>query len=305
MRVFITGSTGLLGSTVIRLAPKGIKIGGSVHINKLVPNVNCEYHNLDITKYNEVEKALTKFKPDVVIHTAAIATPDYCDKHQDEAYQVNVVGTQNVIKACKKVGSKLVYITTNGVYDGENAPYDESSIPAPIDYYGETKYEGEKLTQNSDLDYLLIRLITMFGWNNPQERQNPVTWLVEILGTNKTPVNMVTDMVNNFLFVEFAAKAIWKAIQRDKWRDSFNIAGQNNLSRYDFSVEIAEVFGLDKKMIFPVTLDFFKNFVARPKNTCFKTDKMEKELELEPLNSKKALIYMKNHPLNDSTWKEL
>jgi len=305
MRVFITGSTGLLGSALLRYAPKNVILAASYNKNRLVPNVKCEYFHADITQKDQVDKALSTFKPDIVIHTAAIATPDYCDKHQEEANLVNVQGTKNIIDSCRKNNASFVYITTNGVYDGENAPYDESSEPQPIDIYGKTKFEGEKLTQSSGLDYILIRLITMYGWNNPNERQNPLSWLVEILGKNKTPVNMVTDMYNNFLSAKSAADSIWKAVELKKFGETFNIAGKDCISRYEFSKEIAQVFDLDGTMIYPVTLDFFKNFVPRPKNTCFITTKMEKELAMQPLSTKEGLAFFKTHPLGESAWKEI
>jgi len=305
VKVFITGSTGLLGSTLLRQAPSHIELGASYNVNKLVPNVSCRYFYADITRKNLIAKAFSSFKPDVVIHTAAIATPDYCDKHKEEAYRVNVVGTKNIIKECRKNNVVLVYITTNGVYDGEYPPYDESIKPKPIDFYGKTKYQSEKLVMQSKVPYIIIRLITMYGWNNPFERQNPVTWLLEILGRNKTPINMVTDMFCNFLFVEEASKAIWKSILSKQWGESFNIAGKNCQSRFDFTREIAKVFGLDQRMIYPVTLNFFKYFVPRPKNTCFITNKMEKVLKIKPINTTKGLRHMKNNPISEAFWKEI
>lgn len=303
MKIFITGSTGLLGSTLLRTSPKNYTLGASYNVNMLVPNVVCKYFHVDITKKKMVKEAITLFRPDIVIHTAAIATPDYCDKHQKKTEAVNVEGTKNVIESCKYVGAKFIYITTNGVYDGKTPPYDEQSIPKPIDVYGKTKYKSELLTQQAAIPYIIIRLITMYGWNNPKERQNPLTWQIKILGENKTPLNMVSDMFNNFLSAEEAAKAIWKSVKRDQWNESYNIAGADCVSRYEFSRMIAREFDMDESMIFPVTLDFFKNFVPRPKNTCFITKKMEKELKLKPLSMKEGLKYFKKHPLLSAAWK--
>lgn len=305
MKVFITGSTGLLGSTLLKNAPDYIDLAASYNKNKLVPNVECKYYNMDITSSAMVFSAMADYSPDIVIHTAAIATPDYCDKHKEEAKNVNIEGTKYIIDACKKNGCKIVFITTNGVYDGENPPYDEDTLPNPIDYYGFTKYEGEKMVQASGIEYIIIRLITMYGWNNPNERLNPLTWLIEILGRNKIPVNMVTDMYNNFLSVESASQSIWKAIELKKFHETFNIAGKDCISRYDFSKKIAEVFRLDQAMLYPVTLDFFKNFVKRPQNTCFVTKKMERVLKIEPASVKDGLARLKKNPLPTSFWKKV
>lgn len=305
MKIFVTGSTGLLGSSLLRNAPKAHTLYASYNINTLVPNVACKYYLCDITKKAQVNEVIKKIKPDVVIHTAAIATPDYCDKHKSEAKAVNINGTKYLIEACKIVGAKFVYITTNGVYDGKKAPYDEAAKPNPVDYYGVTKATGEKMTRESGVDFIIMRLITMYGWNNPKERQNPVTWQLKILGENKNPLNMVSDMYNNFLYVEDAAKAIWKAVGKKQYGESFNIAGRDCESRYDFSVKIAKAFDMDHKMIYPVKLSFFKNYVERPKNTCFITTKMQKVLGLKPTPSKAGLAHLKSHPLTDKTWKQL
>lgn len=305
MKVLITGSTGLLGSTLLFTASPSFVLGATYHQNTLVPNVNSLYFKVDITEEESLRTVFSQFEPDVVIHTAAIATPDYCDKHQDEAYAVNVIGTKNILKYCKKFKSKLVFITTNGVYDGKNPPYNESAEAKPLDFYGKTKYEGEQLVDKSGVPAIIIRLITMYGWNNPNQRQNPLTWQIMMLGKNKNPINMVTDMFNNFLSVQEAAKAIWQAVEHGQYGESFNIAGKNCISRYQFAVEIAKIFGMDAGMITPVTLDYFNNYVERPKNTCFVTKKMEQVLELPAITTKAGLKYLKEHPISDTHWKQL
>ncbi len=305
MKIFITGSTGLLGSALLRQAPSAYKLYASYNINTLVPNVLCSYHHMDITSRALVEKVLSRTKPDVVIHTAALATPDYCDKHQKEAYKTNVVGTKNLLSACKKIDAKMVFITTNGVYDGKKPPYDEQSVANPVDWYGKTKVEAEQEVTDSAVPSIIMRLITMYGWNNPQERQNPVTWQQVILGDNKTPLNMVNDMYNNFLYSEEAASAIWRAVEKGMWGESFNIAGKDCVSRYDFAVQIAKVFGQDDSMIYPVPMSFFKNFVPRPKNTCFNTAKMTRALELAPLSCRQGLKHMRDNPLVENAWRSI
>jgi len=305
MKVLLTGSSGLLGSYLLRRSPKRFSTIATYNKITLLPNVSTHYVHMDITNSREVNSVLHRYKPDVVIHTAAIATPDYCDKHQDEAKNVNVTGTENILNACQLHKPIFVYVTTNGVYDGLHAPYAESAMPRPIDFYGKTKFKAEKLTQSSGLPFIIMRLITMYGWNNPKERQNPLTWLIDILGKNKTPVNIVSDMFNNFLSVDEAAKTIWKAVREKKIGESYNIAGKNCVSRFEFSRQIARTFNLDFSMIYPVPLSFFKNFVDRPKNTCFVTKKMERELGIKPLSIKIGLEYYKSHMIDTSAWKEL
>lgn len=304
-RILVTGATGLLGSAILRFAEKRFVLAGTYHKVTLVPNVLCKYFKVDITKKKTIEAAVRVFKPDYIVHTAALATPDYCDKHPEEAHETNVVGTQNVADVAKQYGVHLIFITTNGVYDGKHAPYDESAEVNPIDVYGKTKVAGEEYVEKNLEEYSIVRLITMYGWNNPRQRQNPVTWQNQILGENKLPINMVNDMYNNFLFSDEAARAVLATIESGLNKERFNVAGSNCISRYDFSVAIAKTFGHDASMITPVSLSFFKNFVPRPKNTCFITAKMQRKLGQKPMPISRGLLAMKKNPPKQSWWKEL
>lgn len=305
MKVLITGSTDLLGSSLLRLAPGNIKLSASYNVNTLVPNVTCDYHFMDITQEKLVMRVFDTCKPDIVIHTAAISSPEYCNKHKPEAIKVNVGGTRNVIHACQRYGTSLVFISSNGIYNGNNSPYDEQSTPDPLDTYGDTKYQGELLVEKSKVPYMIMRLMTMYGWNNPYERNNPATWLLEALGKDKMSVHVVNDLFNNFLFSEAAASIIWKAILLKKFGENFNIAGKECINRYEFSREVANIFGLDSAMIYEVSSKFFKNLVVRPKNTCFNTRKMHKTLGFEPMGIREGLEAMKKNKVTLSDWKKI
>lgn len=305
MNVFITGATDLLASSLIRSAPKNVELSASYNVNTLVPNMNCIYYKVDITQERQILEAFKKSKPDVVIHTAALSSPDYCDKNRKQAQYINVEGTANMLKACRQYNSSFIFISSNGIFDGKNSPYAESAIPKPIDTYGKTKYQGEMLTIASGIPFIIVRLMTMYGWGNPHERRNPATWLLEVLGKDKMSVHMVTDLYNNFLFAESGALAIWKAIILKKYGETFHIAGKDCMSRYDFSMEIADIFDFDKDMLYKATSDFFKDHVVRPKNTCFTTKKMEKFLGIKPMGVREGLFQMKKKKLNPSDWKKL
>lgn len=305
MKVFIIGASNLLGSYLLRFAPKGIGLGASYNVNTLVPNVDCRYFFLDITKKKTIDEVFKTFRPEVVIHTAAISSPDYCDKHKAKSIKVNVEGTKNVIRFCQKYKSSFIFISSNGVYDGKNSPYDESIIPKPIDIYGKTKYQGELLTASSGLPFIIIRLNTMYGWNNPYERQNPATWVLESLEKDRIPLHVVTDIFNNFLFAQEAALAIWKTLVLRKFGESFNIAGKECISRFDFAQKVSSVFNKDTNRIIKVSSSFFKNHVARPRNTCFITQKMQTDLGIRPISIRKGLLTMRKRMLSSSDWKKL
>ena len=105
----------------------------------------------------------------------------FCEKNKKVAYKINVKGTENMIKVCYKNKAKLIFISSNAVFDGSNPPYSEKSKVHPVNYYGKTKVISEKMIMKSNVDYAIVRLILMYGWNHPKERENPVTWLINKL----------------------------------------------------------------------------------------------------------------------------
>ena len=292
-KIFVTGGTGLLGSTLVRTVPKEFELTVSYNKNTMiVDRGRASFVQMDITDKDKVFDVFDKAKPEVLIHTAAIANVDYCETHKEEARRVNVAGTANLLDACDKYGAKMIFTSTNAVFDGKRAPYSEEDKPNPINYYGKTKLEAETLVLKRGTQHVVARLMTMYGWNNPCERQNPVTLLLSKL-TKGEIVQMVDDIFNNHLFADNCADAIWAIVKLDK-SGIYHIAGKDCISAYELALKTADAFELDKNLIKRVKSDLFKTAAPRPKSTCYTTNKMEKEL-VEPLGVREGLFYMKQH----------
>ncbi|NQU73305.1 MAG: NAD(P)-dependent oxidoreductase [Candidatus Omnitrophica bacterium] len=301
-KILITGSTGLLGLALIKNKPAGFDIyAGYYNFPKEhLPDADvAEYILFDIRSREEVLNVFNKVCPDIVIHTASLGNVDYCERNKEEAWRTNVEGSRNVIAACRNKSAKLVFTSSNAVFDGENAPYKETDKPNPIDYYGNTKLQTELDIAEGGIRYGIMRLITMYGWHHPLERQNPVTWVLEKL-TKKTKINIVDDIYNNHLFVDNAADATWSFIKNDK-EGVYHIAGSQIVSRYELTCRVADVFGLDKNLINPVNSSFFPSIAPRPKNTSYDINKMQDELSVQALDIQKGLALMKNSPPKE--WK--
>lgn len=289
-KIIFTGITGLLGGYFLRNSINGYEIigVGNSNIQKTAKNS----YKLDITNKSETSNFIKKINPGIIIHAASIGNVDYCEKHSKEAYRVNVEGTQHIINAARRVDAKIIFLSSNAIYDGLNPPYHEKSKTNPIDIYGKTKVEGEKLIMKSRLKYVILRLITMYGWPQTGGRGNPATWIIENLKKGQR-INVVNDIYNNHLWAGQAADVLWKII-RENMTGVYNIAGADCISRYDLALKVAKVFKLVSSLINPVSSDFFQNIAKRPKNTCFNTAKMEKELGIKPLTVGNGLRLMKN-----------
>ncbi|MCK4340080.1 MAG: SDR family oxidoreductase [Candidatus Cloacimonetes bacterium] len=292
-KVFITGGTGLLGHYLLKDIPETCEVSCTYfpEHKKDAINHNIGKYHVDICIEDSVLGAIEKVNPDYIIHTASIASVDYIEKNRDEAERTNVGGMRNIIRACKKLGTKLIYISSNAIFDGNNPPYWEEDAPNPLNYYGRLKVNNEKVLEQSGLSYSIVRPILMYGWNLGVERKNPVTWLIDLLKENKS-VNIVDDIFCNPLYVKDCADVIWKIIELDK-EGVFHVAGEDEISRYDFACMTAEVFGLNKGLITPVKNSFFRGIAPRPVNTTYCTDKIKKELNIFPLGIRKGLEMMR------------
>lgn len=294
-KIFITGGTGLLGHHLIKTAPPMYSTSCTffpIEKKDYIP-YDCGKHYLDITDGGLVLDIIKKIKPDYVIHTASMANVDYVEKNKEEARKNNLGGIINIIEACRQTGAKVIYISSNAVFDGRNPPYSEDSVVNPINYYGQLKVEEERVVKESGLKYVILRPILMYGWNLKVERKDPVTWLIDLLKLGKE-VNMVDDIFCNPLFVEDCCAAIWRIIALNK-EGVFHVGGEGELSRYDFARITAEIFGFDKNLIKPVKNSFFPEISPRPKNTTYCINKIKKELQVFPLSPEQGLKVMKKN----------
>lgn len=210
---------------------------------------------------------------------AAKTDVDGCEKDKilginGDAWKINVVGTRNVAEACKKSNKKLIYISTDFVFDGEKeSEYSEEDKPNPINWYATTKYEGEKIVQNSNLNWIIARLAYPYRANF--QRKDFVRNLIRFF-KNKEPLSMVTDHIMTPTFIDDVAFALDKLLKNNS-KGIFHIVGSSFLSPYDAAIKIAEVFAFDKTLVRTTTRkDFFKDRAPRPFRLAIKNDKIQK-----------------------------
>ncbi len=291
MRVLATGSNSLLGKALWEQTPKGISLL-LTYLPPCKPRQNLwQTKALDVTDNDNVMAVVSRFRPQWILHLAALSDVDYCEKHKKQAYLVNVQGTKNIIKAGKTCGSHFLFTSTNGIFDGKHAPYKENSLPHPLHVYGKTKLEAEQLIRQATIPSLIVRLITMYSWSPEGTRQNPVTWALKQLKKGIT-LDMVTDSFVNPLYAPSAAEAIWKLIKADA-SGIFHIAGKTRVSRYNWTIETAKIFGFNPSLVKPVKSNFFPSFTPRPRDTSFSTKKIEHTINWKPLTLKQGLIKMR------------
>lgn len=293
MRILITGSTGLLGSTLHRTAPPDATLFGIYLSGRpLGQSLPGAIRAADIRDREQIEAVFAWAQPEVVIHTAGVNSVDYAERNRSEAYVSNVVGTKIVGEAARYCGARFIYISSNAVFDGEHPLYSEDDPVNPINYYGQLKVEAEEWVKGSGLSYAIVRPILMYGWPFPGGRGNLVTWCIQSLEQGQS-IKVVDNVFSKPLWVTACAEVIWAIIQRG-CGGVYHVAGADHLSLYEFLVLTARVFGLNADLIEPVPDTYFSSMLApRPRDTSFSTEKVERELGLKPAKVLDGLKYMK------------
>lgn len=289
--ILILGGTGLLGKALMDSCPKDIMICAT-HLRDLPAGFkNNHLRRLNITNEEETQLIFREIQPDAVVHLAGVGSVDFAEKHQSEAWNINVKGTQHVMDACRSLGAKLIYTSSNAVFDGAHPPYFEDSERRPVNYYGQLKVEAEDTVRSSGLNYAIIRPILMYGWHHMHARENPVTMWLRLIGAGK-PVKVVNDRYWQPLYVEDCANLIWRILEKDK-SGTYNISGPDRITLFEFALKTAKVFGLDSALIEPVPSSSFPAIAPRPFDTSFKIDKIREELGIDPAGVCYGLEQMK------------
>lgn len=288
--VLITGGTGLLGEGLREQTPQGWSIVSLHRRPYPADSPGVVDATLDVRSRPAVERLFAAHRFDAVVHAAGIASVDYSERHYEESLESNLGGTRNIAELCAASGTRLVYISTNAVFDGSNAPYGESDRVNPVNAYGRIKLACERLVESTLDRPVIVRPILMYGWPHPMGRPNPVTWVIDALERGET-IRVVDDVFENPLHNVRAAVAIWAILQRDIG-GVVHLAGRDVVSRYELAKTAARVFGLDEARIRPVSSDAFPDIAPRPRNTSFVTTRMEVELGVPPSTLEAGLQLM-------------
>lgn len=290
-KILLTGGTGLLGKGFIEMAAGDYQII-SIHVRDyVVKDPKATHLVLDLGDKREIDKLFAKYDFDAVIHAAGVANVDYAEKNYAESLESNLIGTLNITSYCRRRGCQMIYVSTNAVFDGTSAPYDELREVHPINKYGQIKVACERVVTETLQHFTIVRPILMYGWNHSFGRANPVTWIIEKL-SHREPIHMVNDVYENPLYNVQCGEAIWEVVKR-KPDGIFHLAGADVFNRYESARLVARVFDLDTSLIHSVDSSYFPSIAMRPKNTSFVTTRMEKELEIKPLRFEEGLLDMK------------
>lgn len=289
MKVLLTGANGLLGQELVALLLKNnyhviAASKGSSRID--FGGHNFVYQELDITDGAATYAALQNHKPTVVIHAAAMTQVDDCELNKIDCYNVNVTATRFLIGAAREISARLLYISTDFIFDGSSGPYKEDDEPKPVNYYGSTKLSAETEVIESGLDWSIVRTVLVIG-NARGTRSNIISWVRDKL-TKGEKIKVVDDQFRTPTFTEDLAKGILLVIEKNG-KGIYHISGKDFLTPYQIALKTADHFGLDKNLIEKADVASFSQPAVRPPRTGFHIEKARKDLGYEPLSFDEAL----------------
>lgn len=290
-RLLIIGGSGLLGSSIVRIAAQNFEVYATYYLHP-VQISDCTLVPLDIRDRDETLSLLGKIKPNIVIHTAALVDVDYCEEHPREAWLINAEGTENVALASKKAGAKLIYISTDSVFDGEKGMYTEADAPRPVNIYAKTKLEGETRIQHLLPDSLVIR--TAFYSRSLPGRHSLAEWIITELKKGGT-LRMFTDVFFSPIPADTLAEAMLEMYSKGL-TGIYHVGGTERCSKYTFGLEIARIFGFDDSHIQPSTLVEAKLKAPRPKDLSLNINKVVNSANIHLPNLREGISQLREKP---------
>jgi len=275
----VTGASGFLGWHLAgALAPQR-PVVGTYHQHALLPS-GVIGQPLDVREGRAVEDLVAQLRPAVIFHTAALAQPEACEANPTLAEAVNVEGTAHVARAAARIGARLIYLSTDLVFDGERGGYRETDPPAPHNFYGRTKVRGEEITAGSGAPYLLVRLALMYGPGHGVHGSFS-DWLLGRLAAGE-PASLLVDEYRTPLYVGDAVDALARLAAGDFSSEIFHLAGGERVTRYEFGKVVAEVFGYDPALLQPVRIAEFQARAKRARDCSLDITKLTQTLGWRP-----------------------
>lgn len=276
-KLLIIGGNGLVGSTLIKYARDDFDIHYTINKNESsfddIPHTKIDL----MTKKSEISDLFKNVKPDIVVHTVAYSSVDLCETEQNLAKILHIDVTKDIIKCSNDFDAKLIYLSTDAVFDGKiKQKYVEDDIPKPINFYGKTKLEAEKLIMNQSTKNVILRPAVIYGWHKKSRFTN---WIIESL-THNNSVDPHIDQFNTPTLVDDLVKSIILIIKKDL-SGLFHSTGKTCINRYELACIVADIFGLDKNLIKPVTSNEKKQTAPRPKHTCLDSSKLENSINFK------------------------
>lgn len=301
--ILIIGANGFTGRQLLNdlSTQKQYNVTGcSLHPDILPTSEKSEsYHFIEADIRNEVaaKDLFKEVRPEVVINCSALSVPDYCETHHEEAYLTNVTAVEQLAHLCEEYKSRFIHLSTDFVFDGkidESAGqlYTEEDAPAPVNYYGFTKWKGEEKVAGICSNYAIARVEIVYGKALPGQHGNIVQLVMNRLKAGQE-IRVVSNQWRTPTYVGDVSNGIELLIE-NATNGIFHICGNECLTIAEIAFQVADHMKLDRSLIHPATTEEMKEATPRPRFSGMSTEKARTILGYNPRKLKEVLIGWEN-----------
>ncbi len=297
--ILVTGSNGLLGQKITEnlLSSQHYHlIATSRGANRFPVKEGYIYESMDILDPANVKAVIEKYRPDAVIHTAAMTNVDTCEVQQEMALALNVNAVKTLIACCEAQQIQFIHLSTDFIFDGLAGPYDEEAMPNPVSFYGQTKVAAEELVKQAQCPWTVIRTILVYGIVADLSRSNIVLWAKTALEKGE-PLQIVNDQWRMPTLAEDLAEACVLAVEKEAG-GVYHISGKDMMSIADLVRRVAAYWNLDSSLVNEVSSANLNQSARRPLKTGFKLDKAIRDLNYQPHSFEEGMAILEQQVNN-------
>jgi dTDP-4-dehydrorhamnose reductase len=285
-KLLVTGASGFLGWNLCQIARTDWEVHGTYTRHPIeIPNVRL--HSIDLTDLAAVDRVISAIAPDAVIHTAAASQPNFCQNNPEISYRINVTASQHLAKICHAAQIPFAFTSTDLVFDGTKAPYTETDPVAPLNIYGEQKVTTEREILAVYPSASICRMPLMFGMAPPNATSFIQPWIKSLQAGEG--LKLFVDEFRTPVSARTAAQGLLLALKLAP--ETIHLGGKERISRYDFGLLLADVFGFDSALISPIYQKDLQMAAPRAADVSMDVSKaIALGYDLPPLRSELAAI---------------
>lgn len=292
-KIIVIGANGFAGRRILDVLstdPNYTVTGASLH-QDIRTEGKHSFVTADLTDYEAIKKMMQGIKPDAVVNCSALSTPDYCEQHHDETFAINVAAVEHLAQCCEQCNCRLIHLSSDFVFDGKaDRLYNEKDLPAPVNYYGLSKYLSEIMVAKTCSSYAIARVVVVYGKALKGQHGNIVQLVKNRLEAGQE-IRVVSDQYRTPTWVQDIAEGI--KLLLDSKNGIYHICGKEYMSIKDIAYRTAAFFNLDSSLIHSVTTSEMHEATPRPLNSGLDIKKAINELGYQPHTFEEGLEEMR------------
>ena len=272
--LIVTGASGLLGACVLRSAVElGWETVGLCH-RHVIRDTTAKIATVDLTAASATRSLLFDLRPRAIVHCAAATNVDWCEDNPAQASAINTQASANLADIASDLNARLLYVSTDAVFDGGKGNYVETDPPAPLNMYANSKLAGERETLERNPSAMVAR-VNIYGWN-VQNKESLAEWILGRLEKGEE-VPGFTDVFFTPILVNHLAPVLFQALQQEL-AGLYHVAGSERISKFEFARRLATTFGFDPGRVIPCQVRDVNLRAARPLDISMNTEKIRTAL---------------------------